>query len=95
MLLGRFARWLVREVRSTAEEIDELIGDAGVALDWKWSYGDGRLVTWRTGDVAEFLLDRDLRPSPRTAEIVPSDLLPTTGYGSRLLAITNACDVAS
>jgi hypothetical protein len=57
MLLGRFARWLAGEDRSSDEEIDELVGDAGVALDWKWSYGDGELATWRTGDVAEFLLE--------------------------------------
>ncbi|HZM55235.1 MAG TPA: hypothetical protein VFC03_09450, partial [Acidimicrobiales bacterium] len=57
MLLGRFARWLAGEDRSSDEEIDALVGDAGVALDWKWSYGDGELATWRTGDVAEFLLE--------------------------------------
>ncbi len=28
-----------------------------IALDWKWSFGDGELATWRTGDVAEFLLE--------------------------------------
>ena len=57
LLLGRFARWLAGEDRSSDEEIDELVGVAGVALDWKWSYGDGELATWRTGDVAEFLLE--------------------------------------
>ena len=57
MLLGRFARWLAGEDWASDEEIDELVGDASVALDWKWSYGDGELATWRTGDVAEFLLE--------------------------------------
>jgi hypothetical protein len=57
MLLGRFARWLEGGDRFSDEEIDELAGDAGVALDWKWNYGDGELATWRTGDVAEFLLE--------------------------------------
>jgi len=57
LLLGRFARWLAGEDRSSDEEIDQLVGDAGVALDWKWRYGDGELATWRTGDVADFLLE--------------------------------------
>jgi hypothetical protein len=57
MLLGRFSRWLAGKDRSSVDEIDALAGDASVALDWKWSYGDGQLATWRTGDVAEFLLE--------------------------------------
>jgi hypothetical protein len=57
MLLADFARWAARDGRFTADEIDDLTGDIGVALDWKWSYADGELATWRTGDVAEFLLE--------------------------------------
>jgi hypothetical protein len=57
LLLGRFTNWLAGEARSTEEESEELVGDTGVALDWKWSYGDGELATWRTGDVAEYLLE--------------------------------------
>jgi hypothetical protein len=57
LLLGQFTIWLAREGRLYAEETDELIGDAGVALDWKWTYGDGELATWRTSDIAEFLLE--------------------------------------
>jgi hypothetical protein len=57
LLLGRFTNWLGSEGRPFEEETDQLIGDAGVALDWKWSYGEGELATWRTGDLAEFLLD--------------------------------------
>jgi len=57
MLLGRFSRWMAGEDRYSIEEIEALVGDAGVALDWKWSYGGGELATWRTGDVAEFLLE--------------------------------------
>jgi hypothetical protein len=56
LLLSRFTGRLAGEARSNPVETDELVGDAGVALDWKWSYGDGELTTWRTGDVAEFLL---------------------------------------
>ena len=57
MLLGRFSRWLTGRDRYPVEEIDELVGDVSIALDWKWSFGDGELATWRTGDVAEFLLE--------------------------------------
>jgi hypothetical protein len=57
LLLGQFTIWLAREGRLYAEETDELIGGAGVALDWKWTYGDGELATWRTSDIAEFLLE--------------------------------------
>jgi hypothetical protein len=56
LLLGLFTTWLARAGRPH-EETDELIGDAGVALDWKWTYGDGELAAWRTGDIYEFLLD--------------------------------------
>jgi hypothetical protein len=35
----------------------EMVGDAGLALDWKWTYGDGELATWRTSDIYEFLHD--------------------------------------
>lgn len=57
MLLGQFSRWLTGRDRYPVEEIDELVGDVSIALDWKWSFGDGELATWRTGDVAEFLLE--------------------------------------
>jgi hypothetical protein len=78
MLLGRFSIWLAQAGRPTAEEIDELIGDAGVALDWKWTYGDGELGTWRTGDIAEFLLEwcpRKLSVSQADCVTVPVALL--------------------
>ena len=48
--------WPARVDLST-KMTDEMVGDAGVALDWKWTYGDGELATWRTGDIAEFLLE--------------------------------------
>ncbi len=57
MLLGRFSDWLKGEGRYSVEEIDGLVGDANTALEWKWGYGDGKLATWHTGDVAKFLLE--------------------------------------
>ncbi len=50
-LLARFETWLADGRRAGDA------ADAGLALDWKWSYGDGELARWRTADVAEFLLD--------------------------------------
>jgi len=56
-LLDRFAAWANREIAAGDDGASELAGDVGVALDWKWSYADGRLATWHPGDVAEFLLE--------------------------------------
>jgi hypothetical protein len=78
LLLGRFTIWLASEGRTHDEETDELIGDAGVALDWKWSYGDGELATWRTSDVAEFLLEwcpRKLSVTQADSVTIPVALL--------------------
>ena len=47
-LLARFRDW-----RTTT---DDDVGEADVALDWKWGYDDGDLVTWTTDHLAEFLL---------------------------------------
>lgn len=58
-LLERFEQWLGEQrPTSRADEVEpaEMAGDAGIALDWKWSYGDGDLGRWHTGDVSEFLL---------------------------------------
>ena len=51
-------------------------GDLGLLLDWKRSYGDGRLDRWRRADLEGFLLDwfpakvsataDDVRGTPRT-----------------------------
>ncbi len=57
VLLDRFAVWASRTIGIGDDGAGELAGDVGVALDWKWSYADGRLATWVPGDVAEFLLE--------------------------------------
>ncbi len=58
-LTRRFERWLADREPVPPERAAEMAGDARLALDWKWSYGDGDgdLDLWRTGDVAEFLLE--------------------------------------
>ncbi|MGC8463684.1 MAG: hypothetical protein ACP5P9_08465 [Acidimicrobiales bacterium] len=70
-LLDRFAMWARREIGVGAEGADELAGDVGVALDWKWSYADGRLATWLPGDVAEFLLEW----CPRKLSVTQADCI--------------------
>jgi len=68
-LVDRFTSWMVGEGRFSTGEIDEMAGDVGVALDWKFRYGDGEIGTWRTDDIAEFLLDW----CPRKLSVTPAD----------------------
>ena len=49
-LLERFHHWL-------PPEDAHLVADAGIALDWKWGYGDGELACWRGYDLTEYLLE--------------------------------------
>jgi hypothetical protein len=49
-LLERFHHWL-------PPEDAKLVVDAGLALDWKYGYGDGELACWRGFDVTEYLLE--------------------------------------
>ncbi len=57
VLLQRFEQWLTDRVTEDHIDAAEMADDAGLALDWKWGYGDGDLARWQTSDVAEFLLD--------------------------------------
>ena len=75
-LLDRFARWL-DEVRPVEGDPEEIAGDVGLALSWKWGYSDGDLGRWQTGDVAEFLLEwcpRKLSVSQADCGSIPSSL---------------------
>jgi len=54
-LVDRFERWLVAEGLA-GDEAPEIAANAGLALEWKWGYGDGHLGRWRNGDITEFLL---------------------------------------
>jgi hypothetical protein len=74
LLLGRFERWLADGGRAATFVPGELAGDAGLALDWKWGYGDGDLARWRVEDVGEFLLEwcpRKLSASAAECESIP------------------------
>ena len=75
VLLGRFERWLVDVRQESGNRAADLASDAGLVLDWKWSYGDGDLGRWRTVDVAEFLLEW----CPRKLSVSPDDCLSIPG----------------
>lgn len=77
VLLDRFEQWLGHGRLVAGNDPAEAAGDAGLALDWKWSYGDGDLGRWRIGDVGEFLLEwcpRKLSASPADSVSIPGAL---------------------
>ncbi|MGH9135190.1 MAG: hypothetical protein ACRDZZ_14725 [Ilumatobacteraceae bacterium] len=54
LLIEEFEAWL--EANRAPADAD-LAGDAGVFLDWRWSYSSGELDRYDDADVAEFLLE--------------------------------------
>lgn len=83
ILLGRFERWLVDVRHESGNHAADLASDAGLALDWKWSYSDGDLGRWRTPDVAEFLLEwcpRKLSVSQDDCRSIPGALAAFTMF---------------
>ena len=73
-VLDRFEGWLARH--SDVDAADTA-GEAGLALDWKWSYGDGDLGRWTAADVVEFLLEwcpRKLSMPPAECANIPTSL---------------------
>lgn len=68
-LVDDFAGW----VATNGLQVEP--SDAGVALDWKWGYGDGDLATWTVPDLEEFLLrwcPRKLSVDPRECGDIPA-----------------------
>jgi hypothetical protein len=55
-LLDGFGGWLRAESGLDDAAAAEAVGDAGIALDWKFGYGSGNLGCWTAGDLTEFLL---------------------------------------
>lgn len=49
-LMERFEHWLAEPLEGDGP-VDEILGHAGLALEWKWGYGDGDLGRWDLGDV--------------------------------------------
>ena len=67
-LLEHFELWLGRQGMAPEGDEAEVAVEAGLALDWKWGYGDGDLGRWTLPDISEFLL----KWCPRTLS-VPED----------------------
>ena len=85
-LLERFQHWLVEEQQTLGDRATLMAGDAGLALDWKWSYADGDLGLWRTRDVGEFLLEW----CPRKLSVSQADCLSIPGSLVTLIAFLDA-----
>ena len=74
-LLGHFESWLGAAPPAHTARV---ASEAGLALDWKWSYADGDLGKWTTADVREFLLDwcpRKLSVSQADCASIPDALM--------------------
>lgn len=77
-LLDRFEAWLTDD----ADPAD-VAGEAGLALDWKWGYGDGDLGHWTVSDISEFLLEwcpRKLSVSPAECVTIPASIAAFTAF---------------
>jgi hypothetical protein len=90
-LLDGFSGWLQAQRGLDEAAAHEATVDAGVALDWKFGYGDGHLGRWTTGDVAEFLLSwcpRKLSVSQADSVTFPGSVAAFADYlgAERLLA---------
>jgi hypothetical protein len=82
-LLRDFEAWLVARPHDAGGDPAGVAGDVALALDWKWSDGDGDLGRWTTGDVAEFLLGwcpRKLSGSPADSASIPPAVAAFTSF---------------
>ena len=82
-LLEGFGGWLRDERPLSPEAADEAVSDAGLALDWKFGYGDGHLGRWTAGEIAEFLLGwcpRKLSVSQEDCQAIPGHIASFTDY---------------
>jgi hypothetical protein len=91
-ILASFRAWLSRQGSATADTIDEVAGDVGIVLDWKWGYADGRLASWAVLDIVEFLLEwcpRKLSVAPERCDFIWVALHQWLGYldAESLLAV--------
>ena len=94
-LLDGFGGWLKAQPGLDEAAAHDATIDAGIALDWKFGYGDGHLGRWTTGDVAEFLLSwcpRKLSVSQADSVSIPGSVAAFTDYlaAERLLASGSA-----
>jgi hypothetical protein len=94
-LLDGFGGWLKAQRGLGEPAAHEATFDAGLALDWKFGYGDGHLGRWTTGEVAEFLLSwcpRKLSVSQADSVTIPASIAAFIDYlaAERLLASGSA-----
>jgi hypothetical protein len=78
-LLDRFEDWL----GDHHEAPHQVAAEAGLALDWKWGYGDGDLGRWTRSDIGEFLLDwcpRKLSVAQAECATIPASLASFTAF---------------
>jgi hypothetical protein len=82
-LLDGFGGWLETQPELDEAAAHDAIVDAGIALDWKFGYGDGHLGRWTAGEVAEFLLSwcpRKLSVSQADSVTIPGSIAAFTDY---------------
>ncbi|MGD0375653.1 MAG: hypothetical protein ABSB01_13845 [Streptosporangiaceae bacterium] len=90
-LLDGFGGWLKGRPGLDEAAAHDATVDAGIALDWKFGYGDGHLGRWTSANVAEFLLSwcpRKLSVSQADSVTIPGSIAAFTDYlaAERLLA---------
>ncbi len=82
-LVDEFGRWLRDVRRLDPERAEGVAGDAGIALDWKFSYGDGHLGRWTPDDITAFLLGwcpRKLSVAAQDGATIPGSLAEFTDW---------------
>lgn len=98
-VLDEFGCWLRDERQLDDRLVSIAVGDAAIALDWKFSYDDGHLGRWTTGDVTEFLLGwcpRKLSVSQEDCVTIPGSMAALTDYlaAKELLALGSSSRAA-
>ena len=83
-LLDLFAEWLGGQPGTTPGAVPAAAaGEVGLALDWKWGYGDGDLGRWTVSDIGEFLMEwcpRKLSVPQGECESIPASLGAFTSF---------------
>ncbi len=82
-LLEHFEQWLGDQGMAPDGDEAEVAGEAGLALDWKWGYGDGDLGRWTPPDISEFLLEwcpRKLSVPEDECVTIPGSLAAFTSF---------------
>ena len=77
-LLEGFEQWLRDERGLSRPDAVSIALEAGIALDWKWSYSDGDLGSWRGEDLLEFFFEwcpRKLSVPPDESAGIPSTVV--------------------